>query len=250
MTEQKDDWCIGEEELDTLTPSYTETPEEVLQQYLEGIEYHIEQGMVSRSFLEKLNKLSIRTLNKTLDDGTKKEYLNLEQGTEAYSKILDTGITAQEALEYVAQCYGKDKDWVDEVKKNNYLHASKVVANHKDHPVQKAMIKDGSMRTKALKSSKTPNHQLRELHAQRKLHTTLTGLKADTTALSSKIEGLEVQTVVMDTNLDTVMDLMGIEKLTAKEKASKLKAKGITQKAVSDYLGVSLRTIKRWWTDL
>lgn len=52
MTEQKDDWCIGEEELDALASSYTETPEEVLQQYLDGIEYHIEQGMVSRSFLE------------------------------------------------------------------------------------------------------------------------------------------------------------------------------------------------------
>ena len=250
MTEQKDDWCIGEEELDALASSYTETPEEVLQQYLDGIEYHIEQGMVSRSFLEKLNKLSVRKLNETLADGTKKEYLNLEQGTEAYSKILDTGITAQEALEYVAQCYGKDEEWVREVKDNNYLHAKTVVAHHKDHPVQKAMIKDGSMRTKALRSSKTPNHQLRELHAQRKLHTTLTDLKTNDTILTSKIEGLEVQTVVMDTNLDTVMDLMGIEKLTAKEKASKLKAKGITQKCIADYLGVPIRTMKTWWPKL
>jgi DNA-binding CsgD family transcriptional regulator len=54
----------------------------------------------------------------------------------------------------------------------------------------------------------------------------------------------------MDTNLDTVMDLMGIEKLTAKEKASKLKAKGITQKCIADYVQVSLPTIKRWWPNL
>ena len=250
MTEQKDDWCIGEEELDTLTPSYTETPEEVLQQYLEGIEYHIEQGMVSRSFLEKLNKLSIRTLNKTLDDGTKKEYLNLEQGTEAYSKILDTGITAQEALEYVAQCYGKDKDWVDEVKKNNYLHASKVVANHKDHPVQKAMIKDGSMRTKALKSSKTPNHQLRELHAQRKLHTTLTQLKTNAESLTDEVEGLKAQATITDVNVDIVLDLLGLDHLTCKDKAIKLKAKGITQKKIAEYLDVPFRTVKSWWPNL
>lgn len=52
MTDQKDDWCISEEELDTLTTSYIETPEEILQQHLAGIEYHIEQGMFSRSFLE------------------------------------------------------------------------------------------------------------------------------------------------------------------------------------------------------
>ena len=250
MIEQKDDWCIGEEELDTLEPSYIETPEEILQQHLAGIEYHIEQGMFSRKDLEGLNKLAVRKLNETLSDGTKKEYFNLEQGTTAYSKILETGITAQEALEYVAECYGKDQEWVREVKDNNYLHAKTVVVQHNDHPVQKAMLKDGSMRTKALKSSKTPNHQLRELHAQRKLHTTLTNLKTDTTTLNSKVEGLEVQTVVMDTHLDTVMDLMGIEKLTAKEKVSKLKAKGITQKCVSDYLGVPLRTIKSWWPKL
>jgi len=229
---------------------YEETPEEILQQHLAGIEYHIEQGMFSRKDLERLNKLAVRKLNETLGDGTKKEYLNLEQGTTAYSKILETGITAQEALEYVAECYGKDQEWVREVKDNNYLHAKTVVVQHNDHPVQKAMLKDGSMRTKALKSSKTPNHQLRELHAQRKLHTTLTNLKTDTTTLSNKVEGLEVQTVVMDTHLDTVMDLMGIEKLTAKEKASKLKAKGITQKCASDYLGVPLRTIKSWWPKL
>ena len=227
-----------------------ETPEEILQQHLAGIEYHIEQGMFSRRDLERLNKLAIRKLNETLTDGTKKEYLNLEQGTTAYSRILDTGITAQEALEYVAECYGKDSDWINEVKDNNYLHAKAVVVEHRDHPVQKAMVKDGTLRTKALKTSKTPNHQLRELHSQRKLHTTLNELKENDRVLNSKVEGLEVQTVVMDTNLDTVMDLLGIDSLTAKEKASKLKAKGITQKKISDYLGVGIATIKRWWPNL
>jgi hypothetical protein len=250
MIEQKDDWCIGREELDTLSSSYTETPEEVLQQYLDGIEYHIEQGMVSRSFLEKLNKLSVRKLNETLSDGTKKEYLNLEQGTEAYSKILDTGITAQEALEYVAECYGKSPEWVEEVKGNNYLHASKVVAHHKHHPVQKAMLKDGSMRTKALKTSKTPNHQLRELYAQRKLHTTLTQLKTNTESLTGEVEGLKAQTIITDVNVDTVLDLLGLDHLTNKDKASKLKAKGITQKKVAEYLDVPFRTVKSWWPKL
>lgn len=206
--------------------------------------------MFSRQDLERLNKLAVRKLNETLADGTKKEYLNLEQGTEAYSKILDTGITAQEALEYVAQCYGKDEEWVREVKDNNYLHAKTVVAHHKDHPVQKAMIKDGSMRTKALKSSKTPNHQLRELHAQRKLHTTLTELKTNTESLTDEVEGLKAQTTITDVNVDIVLDLLGLDHLTNKDKASKLKAKGITQKKVAEYLDVPFRTIKSWWPKL
>lgn len=227
-----------------------ESPDEILNQHLDGIIYHIEQGMFSRRDLEYLHKKTITKLNETLDDGTPKNYLNLDQGKTAYSKILDTGITAQEALEYVASCYGKDKDWVEEVKNNNYLHAKEVVKSHTDHPVQKAMVKDGTFRAKALSYSKTPNHQLRELHSQRKLHSTLNELKGTTNLLSDKVDDLEVQTVIADVNINTVLDLLGIDHLTSKEKASKLKAKGITQKKISEYLGVSLKTIKRWWGSL
>lgn len=227
-----------------------ESPEEILAQHLDGLIYHIEQGMFSRRHLEYLNKKVLTKLNETLDDGTPKNYLDFDQGKTAYSKILDTGITAQEALEYVADCYGKDKDWVEEVKENNYLHAKAVVKSHKDHPVQKAMVKDGTFRTKALTVSKTPNHQLRELHSQRKLHSTLNELKGTTDLLTDKVDDLEVQTVIADVNMNTVLDLLGIDHLTAKEKASKLKAKGITQKKISEYLGVNLKTVKRWWGSL
>lgn len=227
-----------------------ESPEEVRQQHLEGIIYHIEQGMFSRRDLEFINKKAVRKLNETLDDGTPKEYLNFDQGSTAYSKILETGITAQEALEYVAECFGKDQDWVQEVINNNYLHAKAVVKQHKDHPVQQAMIKDGTMRTKALTSSKTPNHQLRELHSQRKLHSTLNNLKGTTDLLSGKVEDLEVHTTITDIHIDKVMDLLGVEGITSREKASKLKAKGVSQKRISEYLEIPIRTLKRWWNKL
>jgi Trp operon repressor len=206
--------------------------------------------MFSRKDLERLNRLAVRKLNEVTDDGTPKSYLNFDEGITAYSRILETGITAQQALEYVAECYGKDSEWVNEVKNSNYLHARHTVKEHKHHPIQKAMLKDGSMRTKALTNSRTPNQQLRELHSQRKLHTTLQALKEKDLHLEGKVEALEVQSVVTDTNLETVMDLLGVDKLTNKEKASKLKAKGITQKKISDYLCVGIATIKRWWPTL
>ena len=167
-----------------------ELPEEIVQQHLDGIIYHIEQGVFSRKHLEYINKKAITKLNEVMDDGTPKNYLGKEQGITAYSKILDTGIPAQEALEYVALCYGKDKDWVEEVKNNNYLHTKEVYKEHKDHPVQKAMLKDGTMRPKALKYSRTPNEQLRELHSQRKLHSSLSNLTADNEQIHSELDTL------------------------------------------------------------
>lgn len=228
-----------------------EEPEDnVIQEHIQALEYHMKQGLISRKQLEYLSTVSRRKLNELLSEGNDKEYLNLEQGIAAYSKILETGITAQEALEYVAECYGKDKEWVDEVKNNNYLHSKKVFYHHKDNPTQKAMKRDGTLRPKALKDSKTPNRQLIELYGQRKLHSTLNDLKATNSDLSSKVEDLEATSVITESNVDVVMDILDIDRLTQKQKASKLKAKGITQKKIAEFLGVSLRTIKRWWDEL
>lgn len=227
-----------------------ELPEEIVQQYLEGLSYHIEQGMFSRKHLEYINKKAITKLNEVMDDGTPKNYLDKEQGVTAYSKILDTGITAQEALEYVALCYGKDKEWVEEVKNNNYLHAKEVYKDHKDHPVQKAMLKDGTMRSKALKCSRTPNEQLRELHSQRKLHSTLTSLTLDNKQIHSELDTLKAKTIITESNLDVVMSTLDLDQLSLQEKASKLKYAGLTQSKISDHLGVHISTIKRWWESL
>lgn len=229
---------------------FEELPEEIVQQHIDGLVYHIEQGLFSRKHLEFLNKKAIAKLNEVLDDGTPKEYLNLTEGSIAYSQVLDKEATALEALQYVADYFGKDDEWVKEIKDKSYFHAREVVELHNDHPVQKAMVKDGSMRKKALTKAPTPNYQLRELHSQRKLHSTLNSLKAKTKELSDKVEDLSVQTVISDTHLDKVMEILGVEELTNKEKASKLKANKITQKKISEYLDIPLRTVKRWWPTL
>lgn len=224
-------------------------PNEVAQDHLKAIVYHIDQGMLSRRDIEFLKTKSVAHLNK-LNRSEDKEYLNLGQGMTAYSKILDTGITAQEALEYVAECYGKDSAWVDEVKNNNYLHAKEVVKGHTEHPIQQAMKKDGTLRVKALAKVKTPNQQLRELHSQRKLHATLNALKEDNLKLDNKVGDLEATAVITESNVDLVMFTLDLEQLSTKDKASKLKARGLTQKKIAEYLGVTTRTLRRWWDEL
>lgn len=180
-------------------------------------------------------------------DKADKEYLDLDQGIKAYSKILDTGITAQEALEYVAECYGKDSEWVEEVKKNNYLHATEVFYAHNNHKVQKAMKKDGSLRPKSLKDNPTPNHQLRELHEQRKLHQTLNDIKGKSKELEGRNTQLEADVIHIKTDLDKVKSDLNITGLCDKEVAAKLKSAGIPQEVIATHLGVNIRTVKRWW---
>lgn len=223
------------------------TPEEIAKEHLDAIKYHIEQGYLSRKGIEYMKSEMTSHFNKIIPIEDSKEYLDFNQGTEAYSKILDTGITAQEALEYVAQCYGKDLDWVNEVKNNNYLHARKVVKHHEDHKIQKEMKYNGTLRVKALNSSTTPNQQLRELHSQRKLHSTLTELIKDNKELDAKVEGLEVKSVINEVNVDNVMSVLSIDKMSLQEKAGILKNKGFNQTKIADYLGISKDTVRRWW---
>lgn len=233
-----------------MTDDLEELPEEIVQGYIDGLEYHMQQGMLSRRQLEHITTTARRKLNEILSEDSNKEYLNLEQGSKAYTKILETGITAQEALEYVAEYYGKDKEWVEEVKNNNYLHAKQVFKYHENHEVQKAMKKDGTLRPKALKHSNTPNKQLRELYSQRKLHTTLNNLKEGHLDLESQVSDLQAKTIITESNIDLVMSTLDLEQLSLKDKASKLKQSGFTQSKISTYLGVSLPTIKRWWKSL
>lgn len=233
-----------------MQEDYEELPEEVTQQYIEGFNHHIEQGMLSRKNLDHIYKMALRKIIATQDDGTPKQYLSYSEGMDAYSKILDTGVTAEEALQYVAICYGKDSEWVDEVKNKNYLHAKRVVEDHREHPIQKAMKKDGTLRTKALTSSKTPNHQLRELHSQRKLHTTIQELHSTDLKLREELDQLKAHSAITDSDVGMVREHLSLDGLTVKQKASTLKAKDIPQKKVAEYLSIPIRTLKRWWPDL
>lgn len=228
-------------------------PEEVVQDYLQGITYHIKQGMFDRKALDYLHKRAVKVYNSVMAESSEnsKNYLDYDQGVKAYSKILDSGVTAQEALEYVALCYGKDQDWVEEVKGNNYLYAKDVFYAHKDHTVQKAMAKNGTLRPKALKSSKTPNHQLRELHSQRKLHSNITKLKQEQEELKEKLTDVTTTSILNATDINTISTELNIQLSSPKQQVMALKSTGLyTQKQISEQLGIPLPTIKRWWKSL
>ena len=200
-----------------------------------------EEGVYDRTEAERDVKVYRKWVHTPNPD---RQYVNLDQGSAAYCKVLDTGITAEEALQYVAEVYGKDDEWVKEVKHNNYLHAKTVTDQFDHHPVQKEMLSEGTMDKKPLRDAKTVNNQLTTLHKQRKVHSKLK-------TLEQQLDDTIISTVKNSTDINTIAKELGISLSSQQEQAKALKATGrFTQKQISEHLGVTLRTLKRWWKDI
>lgn len=221
-------------------------PNEVVQDHILALAYHVDQGYITRRDAEHIYSRLLSRINKVnnTEGEIKAKYLGKEEGSKAYVEVLINDKSAQEALEYVAAFYGKDQDWVNEVKSNRYFHARAVVKDHDDQPIQKAMRKDGTF-SKYIKTGKTPNQHLRELERSKRLHNTLNNLKDTTNKQQGDITDLKVKTSVLEKDVSIVMGSLSIEQPTLKDKVIYLRTKGFTVKEISTALNVSVSTINR-----
>lgn len=228
-----------------MTDEYEDIEEpSVMSGMMDGLKYYIDNGMVSRAEWAMFARGGTAYLNKTYSTGDK-EYIELEEGCMAYKRILDSGITAQEALEFVAKEYSKTPEWIEEVKESYYKHAAEVVVTHDNHPTQKKMLKSGAMDKKALKASKTANSQLRRLHNQVKLQGTLDDLLTAKEELKEEVKDLSAKVMVTGDDLEDVIAQLHLRVRPLGEKAYILKQANYTQQQIAKALGVSINTAKR-----
>ena len=177
-----------------------------------------------------------------------KEYVGKEVGSTAYFKILDDVVTnAIDALKQAAEEHNKPDGWAEEVKNQKFYYAREVVVEADTHPKQKQMKRNKTMDRNSLTTSTTINQQLTRLKRQKDLSDVLDGLKGETTVLKEEVEGLKALTGDIGTDTDNLYEQLNISKLSKKEKASRMKAKGISQSAISRQLGIGIATVKRWW---
>lgn len=224
-----------------------ESPDERTQGYIDAILWDIAHGKMGRRNTERIKIAITKGCNQLVKDDSKR-YLTKDEGRLAYSKVLQDDQTAQQALEQVADFYGKDRAWIDEVKNSNYFHSRTVTEEYDTHPIQKAMKKDGTFSVEIPKS-KTPNQQLRRLQGSKKLHNRLNELSEARDILEVKVEGLEAKVAINESNIDNTMLSIGLTPMSNKDKALKLKASGFKQTFVASYLGVDTRTVRRWWKE-
>lgn len=174
--------------------------------------------------------------------GTTRETVPYNVGLAAYKYILDNGGTPREALEYSVTVHDKSLEWLDSIKHNPYYHSKEAVKAHDNHPAQKTMVKNGTMDKSALKSSNTVNQQITRLSRYKKVSDKLEGLE-------ERVGGLEDEVDTHSKEIDRLKRHAGIEEIPKKDVGYQMYQHKMTQKKVSEELGVSIATVKRWWRE-
>lgn len=221
-----------------------------LQQLEQGLEALRESLGVSDKEMLLLYSRGQKQVYKNMQNPDK-EYLPKGVTHSGYGHILDNAvigelITADQALEFVAERYGYDQEWIDSVKHHKLIYIKDVVSSHENHEIIKAMRKDKSYDGSALKKSDTGyqllsresqqvgNHLAKKRLAEVEQELSIT--KDTVNALTENSER-EYKTSSILTNMD----------LSQQDKIVQLKELGYTQERVGQMLRISTRTVKRYW---
>lgn len=192
-----------------------------------------------------------------------KDYVSFEEACTAYGYVLDNACPSEEALEVCRSEHDKDDNWLDDVKNRKFFYAKQVVASFDDHPVQKRMLKDGTMDKQALKGSGTINQQIRRLSQYRATQEKFDSLQQaydnlTKTILSLDIRMEDIKKRLRDVEIENIRQELIIRHMREmvdyqddpKHLAKIMKERGCTQREVAEEVGKDVRTIKRWWPDL
>lgn len=224
-----------------------------LQQLEQGLEALIESlGASDRDRLVLANKLQKQAYKNIQNPD--KEYLPKGVTHSGYGHILDSAaigelITADQALDFVAEQYGYDQGWIDSVKHHKLIYIKDVVNSYDSHTVVKAMKKDKSYDGSALKKSDTGYQLLNRESQQVGNHLAKKRLTEVEQELLVTKGTVEVLTQNSEKEYKTSSILTNMT-LSQQDKIIQLKELGYTQARVSEMLRVSLSTIKRNWNNL
>lgn len=225
------------------------TKEQIVKLYAEMIA----SGDITRQEVHKNNKLFEEQYIQyyiSKEDYIPKERITPEMGLCAYTYILDTGASAEEALIYAANIHGKTEDFVDYAKNLDHYPARQVYESANDHEQQKKMKRNGTLRTKTLTSAKTANKQLRELRDNKKVSDTLEELLENDKSLQEQVDNLTTNTNSIELDINYLKNELNLSGMSKQDKAKRLKELGHTQKQIAECLEVGLSTIKRWWSKI
>lgn len=213
--------------------------QELIEQLIETIESHSDLHRV-------LTTLDRKTTPKLAQDKEYKPRMDSSMLYDTICYLLENKPTPQEAFDYTAELYQKDKEWM-KVAKNTQLRS------YVHTEVAKAVIKSGSETVEsmldnkldvkgAMTSSKTPNQSVRRLH---KLIT-----------VSDRLDSLEDRVDLIEQRQDTSEYLLkAVVKMSCRE-AMKSKAieliqhSNLTRKEISEITGFSVRTLANYASEI
>lgn len=223
--------------------------EKAIQKLEEQIDKQVDElGINEIGLIERLKK---RALKKIME-GSEKEYLSFDFGKTAYNHQLDTYCKPTESINYAYSvvCPEADEDWLKKAKNDRYGF-NEVLMNIllKEKEDYFSSLPD-SININNLKKdvgkSRSLNQGLRKLHGYQKIEKEIEELKLKDLDKERRIQELEMKLSMQNSDLRVLKDSVGIAESTPKDKAKVLKIDGYTIRQISECLGVSESTIKRW----
>lgn len=180
--------------------------------------------------------------------------INFEQACIAYKKVLTEDATPEDALVYLGEITSLTSEFIKQAKNNIFLESpnrlktsKRIVEHHQAEPVQKSMIKRGTMDKNHVENANTINQQLKRVHRSRKLDKTITNLEVKVEILEHSDIDKSLRVSSLESSVDTLkVALPQVKFLTDKEQASKLRDDGHTVSDIAKHLGKDVRTIYRW----
>ncbi len=206
----------------------------------------IERGNISESIVHAYKKrLSMASASNRNSSQTEyKPRLKEEMARVAYIKILEKGISPDDALSYIKEIWDVSDDFITQAKNNTFPRAStakNIVKSCDDHPKQKSMRREGAMDRRSLSNSNTPNQQLRSLHYQVTQYNKIKQLEKE-------VKELQTTTSENTIRLNTIEETLRRDNISMDKKdlCKYLYNIGHTQKELAIHFMVSVSTIRRW----
>lgn len=196
---------------------------------LELTQRQIEQGVYSIAEAEVDRILFRRAFLAQHPPSERKVYINADEASIAYERILDSNCSVDEALLYVEQLLQREQGWGKRVRHSNYLFARKVVGRFDNHLVQRAMKNNKTFDRKRLTSANTVSKQLSALSRMRGVHESILNLQKENSDLKEMLRGMCSE-----------------KPLTDAERAIRMYLSGLKTKQIAESLGVTDRTVRRW----
>ena len=234
-------------------------------EYLNSPDYRqdqIKKLIENQRLIKQLQQDSIRIAS-TITDSEKRNKL-----TEAVSAVHLCVLEQDGDLESVIKSSLDltDQLFLSENRNSKFFKSGEIFDEHKDHPVQKRLVRGKHMNKRLIKKSKTPMDHLKKVHSAKSsylrdkeieyIKEEIKVMKAKQAVTESRLDGIEAFTAFL--GIEATVARQRVQELSISVNSQeKLKLcmlleseQKYTQKNLAEILGVSTITVKRWSKEL
>lgn len=202
--------------------------------------------------IKALSDRKFEIFNKGKVPSRDKIYADFLLGNEAFTITLESDSNPTEAILQALDILDREigEDELRDLKHNNYLHSKKVVDRHKDNDTLKRIINNTSLTVAELKGSDTLYKLLNQAHTNKKTSDRLDKLEEEVKKLNDDNSKLKLETKMSNTGVDKISEVLGNANIIKKEQVRVLLLEGFNMKQISDAVGVSYMTVRRYKEEL